>query len=126
MRYPEVHRRLELIALLSVAESLLLLGPFVLALAGWLFQLGPAAVLALLAASLLSLAHLLILASIGQPMTLSALVNFPVIVMTELVLGNYSMLKYEFSTVDWKGRNICIPVMRLSRLPSPVRAASLE
>jgi len=34
-------------------------------------------------------------------------------VLSDLFLINYSMWKYEFSDVDWKGRNVCIPVMHV-------------
>jgi hypothetical protein len=38
--------------------------------------------------------------------------------VAELVLGLTSMFKYEFSTVIWKDRNICIPVMHvIPKLP---------
>ena len=40
----------------------------------------------------------------------------------DIVMLHISMLRYEFGTVNWKGRNVCIPVMRvepsLPKLPS--------
>jgi hypothetical protein len=46
-------------------------------------------------------------------------VNQPLAVLTDVILLHYSMYKYEFSTVDWRGRNICIPVMHvIPRLPN--------
>ncbi len=39
------------------------------------------------------------------------LINFPFIVLLEAGLLQWSMLKYEFSKVIWKDRNICTPVL---------------
>jgi hypothetical protein len=39
------------------------------------------------------------------------LLNFPFIVLLEAGLVQLSMIKYEFSKVVWKERNICIPVL---------------
>lgn len=111
LRYPELHRRLELTALLSSLEIAFLLAPFIAVIVALLH--GSALVFPLALASLLLIAaHLCILSAIAQPLTLASLINFPVIATTEVVLSNLSMLKYEFSTVDWKGRNICVPVLR--------------
>jgi hypothetical protein len=47
-----------------------------------------------------------------------ALFNFPVAVLTEIFLGLESMIRYEFSNVTWKERNITFPVMHvISSLP---------
>jgi hypothetical protein len=32
----------------------------------------------------------------------------------DLVVLHVSLWKYEFSSVEWKGRNVCIPVMQLA------------
>lgn len=44
--------------------------------------------------------------------------SFPFAALVYVALLNYSMYKYEFSEVLWKGRNVCIPVMHvIPRLP---------
>lgn len=40
-----------------------------------------------------------------------ALFIWPLLVLQELTLGIISMLRYEFSDVNWKGRNVCYPVI---------------
>jgi hypothetical protein len=45
----------------------------------------------------------------------------PFAALYDVVLLNYSMLKYEFSEVIWKGRNVCIPVMRVFTHLPPVK-----
>ncbi len=37
----------------------------------------------------------------------------PVAFATDLALLHISFWKYEFSSIEWKGRNVCIPVMRM-------------
>ena len=39
--------------------------------------------------------------------------SLPICAFTEVVIGYLSMLKYEFGSVDWKDRNVCIPVMHV-------------
>ncbi len=49
---------------------------------------------------------------------LPSLALFPVAVLLQLGLLYYSMYKYEFDEVIWKGRNVCIPAMHVvPRLP---------
>lgn len=44
--------------------------------------------------------------------------TFPLAVLAYIAAMNYSMYKYEFSEVLWKGRNVCLPVMHVvPRLP---------
>ncbi len=124
LRYPELHKRLELAGLLTLLELRFLLSPFVLVLVSVLGWIPNITWLVAIASGLLIAAHLVILSAIAQPLTLSSLINFPVIVITEIILGNVSMLRYEFSTVDWKGRNICIPVMWRQVQPSLDRPSS--
>lgn len=109
-RYPEVHRRLELVLGLSLAETGLFLLPFVVFIVG-LFIYIPAALVAAGACMLLIVAQYLILAATSTATAHFALINFILAILMEIFVGNYSMYKYEFSEVDWKGRNICIPVM---------------
>lgn len=111
LRYPEIHRRLELIPLLTFGELALLLGPFVLTIVG-IIQGDPLIFFpSLIAALCLTIAHSAVLKISSRLRLFIALINFPLVTLTEVALGLYSMLKYEFSTVDWKGRNICLPAM---------------
>jgi MFS family permease len=112
VRYPQVHRRPELAVLLSVLELTFLLGPFVVLIAGLLLGALPVAILAALAALALLVTHMVIVTATDPANAPLALFNFPLAVLTEITLGLVSMAKYEFSVVEWKGRNICIPVMQ--------------
>jgi glycosyltransferase involved in cell wall biosynthesis len=111
VRYPEVHRRLELVMLLVLAEALLLIAPFgilVLAVAkGWVSL----AIVTGCSAVLLTATNMIVLAISSRQRLLPAIVNFPIISIVEIVIGLASMLAYEFGSIDWKGRNVCLPAM---------------
>lgn len=44
---------------------------------------------------------------------LRGFVLLPFAALYDIALLNYSMWQYEFHEVLWKGRNICMPVMRV-------------
>lgn len=119
MRYPQIRRRPEMALLITVILLFLLLTPFMLVISGLLgagFEnvhwLGFVITLILVAN------HGLIVAVTNPANWLVSVITFPLAVIIEVILGNYSMYKYEFSVVEWKGRNICIPVMHvIPRLP---------
>ncbi len=117
-RYPETHRRLEGICLLTLAELLVLIGPLVTVLYGLRIDSSIFWAMGLLSLGLLLLTHVVILRMIGARWPLLGIINFPLVVAMELFVLNYSMWRYEFSEVYWKGRNVCLPVLRaIPRLP---------
>lgn len=111
MRYPQLRRRLELVMMLVFVEMILLMGPFVIVVLGMFGAFSAVQISAAVSVALLVLSHVLIVQVSNPANVIIALFNFPAVVATELVLGIASMYKYEFSTVDWKGRNVCLPVM---------------
>lgn len=112
MRYPQLHRRPELVYVTSLFEFLFLVQPFVMATAGWWLPISHATVFFSAIASLL-------LVVTYEMMAIStrinhwgfALIALPFVALTDLVLLHRSMWLYEFSEVSWKGRNVCVPVM---------------
>jgi chlorobactene glucosyltransferase len=118
MRYPQLRRRLEWVLLLTAAELLFLAGPFVALASGLWHGSGFVPIAGALACLLLVLTHVIIVQVSNPANVLVAAFNLPLVILTELFLSLESMYKYEFSTVDWKGRNICIPVMHvIPKLP---------
>jgi chlorobactene glucosyltransferase len=111
-RYPQVKKRPENIFALALLEVVFLLAPCIRAISGFFVGFATTQWLAVGAAALLVLTHYLVLASSNPANSTVALFNFPLVILTELVLIHLSMQRYEFGTVDWRGRNICIPVMR--------------
>lgn len=114
VRYPQLHRRLELVALTAAFELVFLLGPFI-ALCGVGYMTHTMAYIAVWAVALLCL-----LVTYGFVATGARLANqwygwafMPLAFMIDMVMLHISFWQYEFSNVYWKGRNICIPVMRI-------------
>ena len=113
-RYPQVHRRIELVLLYSLGQALLLAGPLVIAVlalpAGWGL---PAAVIALAALVVSVYAF----GSIQRPVFTQAAAwrayaAYLPAVVSDIWYLNQSMLLYEFATVTWKDRNVSHQVMR--------------
>ncbi|PID32416.1 hypothetical protein CR970_00640 [Candidatus Saccharibacteria bacterium] len=113
VRYPQLHQRMELSLALLLLEAAVLVGApllvFVAVAQGWAAVFG----LSLTAVVMLLATHALITRATNPTHTIYALATFPVVAASELVLGLWSMLAYEFSVVTWKDRNVCVPVMRV-------------
>lgn len=111
-RYPQIRRRPEWLLLLSLLQIIFLLLPFIL-LVGSIWWPSVHVYLAAATCLVLVLSHLEIVYSTNPTNMLLACFNFPLVVVTEIILGYVSMIQYEFFTVEWKNRNICIPVMHV-------------
>jgi glycosyltransferase involved in cell wall biosynthesis len=112
-RYPQTHRRLELVALYTLIEFSALLLPFILMLSSILDNVWPAFFLSLFV-SLILLGYYSLVANLTyQKFLFRSLILLPFAAVFDILLVNYSMWQYEFSEVIWKGRNICMPIMRM-------------
>ncbi len=117
--YPRLHRRPEAVAGLSLLMVAALGLPLSLMLSALVYRSY------LLPALLGGITLLLLFAAYRQVLVLAygaaeprSLLSFPLAVIYQLGLLQYSMYKYEFDEVIWKGRNICIPAMHVvPRLP---------
>jgi hypothetical protein len=114
-RYPQLHRRPEQVILVTLFELTALVGPFVVAIAGfWSPMINlPAQVMAALAGVLLAVVYELVVLNTKVNNGWLGLVGLPLAAAVDIGLLHYSMWKYEFSEVDWKGRNICVPAMHV-------------
>jgi hypothetical protein len=113
MRYPQLRRRPEWIMVFLIVHTLFLLGPFAVLASGFWLGFGMAQLLAAGACALLIATHVAVMQVTNPTNVLVAVFNFPVAIVVDLALNLASMYLYEFSQVDWKGRNICIPVMHV-------------
>lgn len=113
-RYPQLHRRPENVMALALGELAFLILPFVLAGCGWWMGIGWVAQALAAAASiaLIITYEKLALATRTGTFWLS-LVALPEGMLYDVWLAHRSMWQYEFSTVEWKGRNICVPAMHV-------------
>ncbi|MCA9348911.1 glycosyltransferase family 2 protein [Candidatus Saccharibacteria bacterium] len=103
-RYPQCKRRLERVAVFSIMLAVIGLGP--LSLLFYSPILSGASIL------LLSLSVYISEQTVTGTQFIRACMSLPLLI-NEIVLINISMIKYEFGKVFWKGRNVCLPVMRV-------------
>jgi chlorobactene glucosyltransferase len=111
MRYPQIRRRPEIALLLTVMHVAFLLAPFGIALSALWAGFGLTQLAAIGAVLLLMATHVAIVQVSNPANVFVAGLSFPLAIIIELALSYASMYRYEFSTVDWKGRNVCLPVM---------------
>lgn len=112
VRYPRLRKRPENIMLVSLAALWLFVLPFGVFVAGFFTSLGLIHVLAGVVVLINSYTHYRLLRAWLEKPQAVALALFPAAVLADFVVMQISMFRYEFSTVTWKDRNICIPVMR--------------
>jgi glycosyltransferase involved in cell wall biosynthesis len=111
-RYPQLHRRPEMVMLLTVAELLLLLGPVLCILAALVVDVP----IALLIASLISLImNVYSFGRIQQPIFSSVSLlrihaGYFGAILADIYYVNRSMYRYEFGTVVYSGREISAQV----------------
>jgi glycosyltransferase involved in cell wall biosynthesis len=115
--YPQLHRRPELVFGLVLLLAVFLLGPMFMLFAG-LVDGVVLSILGVISLALLLCAQLLIVRASGYHRWALGGAAFPLVVLMAIWGEVISMWRYEFSVIDWKGRNICLPVMRVEpRLP---------
>lgn len=112
-RYPQLHRRPELVAVVSAAQFLFLVWPLAMIFIGILAGLWPLAALSLATYVFLTLHYANIVSLTYRRFMAASIFVLPIAALYDIGVLNYSMWKYEFGEVIWKGRNICVPVMRV-------------
>lgn len=122
LRYPQLHRRLELVAVTTLAELTFLLAPEM----ALFFTPGLTQALAWAALWAVSTVCLLVtyyFAAVATKLNnpFLAWLLMPCAFAADIVLQHVSMYRYEFGRVNWKGRDAVLPVMRTAtqakRLP---------
>jgi hypothetical protein len=99
---------------LVLAPLLVLIGELLQAHFGVVFWLAVAG------SAVLLLDYCIVMARTQPRAWLLAAIWWPVVIMQEVILCAASMVLYEFAEVNWKGRNVCYPVI----LPQPLRVGS--
>jgi len=125
VRYPQLHRRLELVALAAIFETVYLLGPAVGLLLSWLLT-HTMAYMAMWGVALACLYTTYALVAVGARLTngWTGWLLLPFACFLDLAILHISLWKYEFGTVTWKGRTVNIPVMQLRPEATPVQTAA--
>lgn len=120
-RYPQLHRRLELVAIAVLLELVFFVGP-VIGLCAVGFTPEPMAYAAVWIAALACLLVTYYLVAVDTKLNnpLIAWLLMPLAFLSDVLLVHISMYKYEFSQVIWKDRDVAVPVMQvLPHLPKP-------
>jgi hypothetical protein len=112
-RYPQLHKRPEIVFLLSFCLFIVMIMPFICAVVLWITGVFPA-LISLIVSAIYVLSYSILIKSVRQKSAFSVAIMFPLAVTVDLFLLHLSMFRYEFSSVEWKGRNICIPVMHMT------------
>jgi glycosyltransferase involved in cell wall biosynthesis len=120
-RYPQTHRRPELVAALSLLEVSLFILPLALLVVDICDKLWPE-----FAISFLSLIGVLYISQEILRLTYQGINLFYsriafIAVVLDVALLNYSMWQYEFNEVIWKGRNVCLPLSYSSNYIQPTQ-----
>lgn len=114
-RYPQLKRQPENLLALIVFESVFVLGPFV-SLAAYIYASDGVGVgVSLVSIVLLSAANLEIYKLALTKMWHVGIISVPFIVVADWFLMIRSMYSYEFGSVIWKERNICIPILSVEK-----------
>ncbi|HET7059901.1 MAG TPA: glycosyltransferase [Candidatus Saccharimonadales bacterium] len=112
-RYPQLHRRPELVALSVVGELAALVLPFALLVAAGVAHLGILAAINLVTSLLLAGFYSKIVRLTYRQFLSRGLWALPLAAIYDIGLLNYSMWRYEFREVIWKGRNVCVPLLKI-------------
>jgi hypothetical protein len=113
-RYPQLHRRVEMVLALSLAELLLVFAAplmFVISLFahwGW-WVVALTAIATILQSCLFGWLQRSIFPRVRA---VDAYAAYPWAMLWDIVMLHYSMYAYEFSSVRWRDRNVTYPVMR--------------
>lgn len=114
-RYPQLHRRPELVAFQTIVFSLFVLAPFIVMFTAPNMLVAAACFVAVV---LYSATHVAITYVTNREALWLAPFNIFFAFILDVISLNTSMYMYEFKEVYWKGRNVCVPVMRvIPKLP---------
>jgi glycosyltransferase involved in cell wall biosynthesis len=112
-RYPQVHRRIELVMALTMAELVGIVLPYVLFAFGIFGNISlQLTIVSALTIAVLTATYALVVYLTYHRRLLRVLWLPLFAVCMDVGLLNYSMVEYEFFEVIWKDRNVCVPVMR--------------
>jgi hypothetical protein len=118
-RYPQLQRRPETVLLVLLLEALLFVLPITVVVLDALSMFNAWLVPAVITMVLLSITNIAISSLTVRRLWLLGAINGPLLVAVEWFVLVKSMLAYEFGTVIWKERNICLPMFQVeSSLPS--------
>jgi hypothetical protein len=111
VRYPQLHRRVELVYLLTIGELLVFVVPYILIIIFLFMQSWLYAIVMMAIILINSYFYAKIVSKTYGKSLPRTYILMPLAILYDVSLLNYSMWLYEFKEVVWKGRNVCVPVM---------------
>lgn len=112
-RYPQLHKRPEFVSVVSLAELVFLFAPLIFTFYMLIVQNWTFVILAFAATVLQSSVYSKMVNLTFRKNIYLGTLLLPVASVYDVAILNYSMLKYEFGSVYWKGRDVTGPVMHL-------------
>lgn len=120
LRYPQLRKRPEHVFLYLVIIVVLFFMPIILLITS-LSSLEPSLIGLLSLACLVCwgvMAFSLFRVVSGSREAILLVLLFPLVIVVDIIVSLKSMWRYEFGIVEWKGRNVCLPIMHVvPRLP---------
>lgn len=119
VRYPQLHRRISLVALVSLFEVFFLLGPFIFLTYCLLYSLG-FIVTSLTAIAIFCLSAMYYIVGIRTHLNnlWLGLLTAPIAFVLDIFMLHNSMIKYEFGEVIWHDRSVSQPMLEtIPQLP---------
>lgn len=110
-RYPSLHRRPELVSLITLAEFTVLTAPYLLLIYAAISTSWILILMTLLSVVLQSITFASMINLTYRKNMISGIFVLPLASIWDIYILNKSMVQYEFGSVYWKNRNIAIPVM---------------
>jgi glycosyltransferase involved in cell wall biosynthesis len=112
IRYPQLHRRMELALIVTIFEIGSVMMPLAVIVAALLGHISlQLTIVSSLTTIALVIGYSAVVRLTYRRWLFRSIFLLPIAVVIDVILLNYSMIRYEFFTVFWKGRNICVPVM---------------
>lgn len=111
LRYPQLHRQPEFVALISLLEAVFMLGSIPLFFYCILEGIYGLALLNALSFILFGLTYFLVEDTAYRFQANKSVIAWPYIILLDIWLMHLSMWRYEFGTVLWKGRSVAPPVI---------------
>lgn len=117
-RYPQTHRRPEIVAAVSLSEAFVLIAPFGLLISAIVEKSWFGLALSVLNVALVTFFYVVMLGVTYGVFLVRSLWSLLLASFYDIGLLNHSMWRYEFGEVIWKDRNVCIPLTYYGFQPS--------
>lgn len=111
LRYPQLHRQPELVALVTIFELVGILASVLLFVSALAVDSWALAIISGISALIFALTFGRVSAITYRRQTLGGYLVFPLACLMDIYVLHLSMWRYEFGTVLWKGRSVAPPVM---------------